>query len=324
MVSNQHVHPSQDVAPEFKARYNVIFDQWQAGTLSFPQAVEAIAALKQEASAAGNLANEGGTELIVGVIQGLRANLNDSIQSFERARDLFEKVGNQKRVATCTLNIGESYRLKGNFTRAHEYFHAAYEAAEQLGDIPTQVTALANEGQMLISMKRFAEAQAALEDAYTLGCESWGDDPRAEDNRKNNLCEIHHALAELYLEVRQVKKAWDHARQSLKIAQDLQLAYRLGFAYRAIAEVLTELGRQPESEFSGDPDEYFQAANVAFREVKAEGELAKTMFVHGKSLVKRGKRMAGARKLQQAMVIFTRLGMMDDAARAADMQLDVM
>ena len=56
----------------------------------------------------------------------------------------------------------------------------------------------------------------------------------------------------------------------------------------------------------------------------AEGELAKTMYEHGRSLMRRDKKMPAARKLQQAMVIFTRLGMVDDAAKAAEAQLMVL
>jgi tetratricopeptide (TPR) repeat protein len=292
--------------------------------LPFSQAFAQIEALKKEAVAAGHLANQGGVELTIGIMQGIRANLNESIACFERARDLFEKVNNTERATVCTLNIGESYRLKGNFTQAHRYFHAAYEAAQTLSDHKSQVTALANEGQMLISMKRYDEALQALESALALGQQSWGDDPRDERRRKDNLCEIHHALAGLYLQAGQPEKAWGHAKESLLLAQELQQAYRLGFAYRAIAEVLTDLKSPPEDGFSSDPDEYFQLAMAAFRDFKAEGELAKTMFMHGKSLAKRGKRMAGARKFQQAMVIFTRLGMVDDAAKSAEMQLEVL
>lgn len=325
MVANQPVQSGQDILPEFRARYNAIFDQWQNGAVPFAEAAAKIEMLKQEAIVAGHAANQGGTELTLGIMQGLRGNLNESIIRFERALSLFEKVGNRERAATCILNLGESYRLKGNFAQAHHYFHAAYEAAVEQGNVKTQVTALANEGQMFVSLKQFDEARAALEQAYVLCRDSWTvDDARDEGARKDNLCEIHHALAELYLDAGQVKPAWEHAKQALKIAQELQLTYRLGFAYRAIAEVLTELGTPDDTSISPDPDEHFQSANAAFREVKAEGELAKTMIAHGKSLAKRGKRMAGARKFQQAMVIFTRLGMTDDATKAAEMQLGVL
>lgn len=314
----------QDIAPEFRDRYNAIFDEWQSGSLSFNEAVAAIELLKKDAITSGQLANQGGAELIIGIMQGYRANLNESIKHFERARELFAKVGNRERVAVCTLNVGESYRLKGNFTQARRFFHAAYEAASQLGDIKMQVTALVNEGQMLMSMGRYEQARASLEDAYQISHSSWGDDPTLEKSRLDSLCEIHHSLAVIHLTFRDTTVAWQHAKELFQIATQLRLAYRLGFANRALAEVITETGKPLDPTFDPDPDVYFQAATEAFREVKAEGELAKTMLAHGKSLARRGKRMQSARKLQQAMVIFTRLGMVDDAAKAAEAQLRVL
>lgn len=324
MIVVQSIQPHQDVAPEYRERYNAIFDAWQSGKLVFVDAVTQIETLRRIAVRAGDIANQGGAELLMGIMQGYRANLNESIQHFEQARDLFSKVGNRERVATCTLNIGESYRLKGNFTQARRYFHAAYEAASQLQDVKMQVTALTNEGQMLISLGRYDQARAALEDAIQLSSEVWSDNARLEANRIDNLCEIHHALVAVYLQLGQPELAWEHARLSLRIAQEIQQSYRIGFANRAIAEVLTQLETPPDSSFDSDPDTYYQAACEAFRELKAEGELGKTLCAQGKSLAKRGRKLQSARKLQQAMVIFTRLGMVDDAAKAAEAQLQVL
>ncbi len=47
------------------------------------------------------------------------------------------------------------------------------------------------------------------------------------------------------------------------------------------------------------------------------------MLAHARCLAGHGRRTTAARKLQQAMIIFTRLGMTDDAAQAAEAQLQV-
>jgi hypothetical protein len=52
-----------------------------------------------------------------------------------------------------------------------------------------------------------------------------------------------------------------------------------------------------------------------------EGDVAKTMFARGKSLVRRGKKASAAKLFQQALVIFEKLGMRDDAAKAAEAQM---
>lgn len=317
MVSTQQ---AQQVDPEFRAQCNAIFDSWRSGKLPFSDAAQRLQTMAAEAIAAKQLSNQGATEVLMGVMQGYRANLNESINHFERARDLFEQAGDHDRTVTCILNIGETYRLKGNFTRAQRFFHQAYEAAVEINNVSVQSIALTNEGQMLLSMGKVSESQEALHKAYELSNVPL-ETEREEKNRHAMQCEVLYALAMLYIEMDDLSTAWKYATRSLKQAEELQIPDRLGFANRAIGEVLTVLGKAPTSDIDPDPDTYFQAANEAFREVKAEGELAKTMFAHGKSLAKRGKRMAAARKLQQAMVIFTRLGMVDDAAKAAEAQL---
>jgi hypothetical protein len=100
----------------------------------------------------------------------------------------------------------------------------------------------------------------------------------------------------------------------------------LGFANRTLGEVLlafedrTELG---DDEFSADPGEYFRAALESFQEMDAEGERARTMFAHARCLAKQGRRVAAARLLQQAMLIFAQLGMVDDSAKAAESQAEI-
>lgn len=313
--------PRHQIDPQFRARCNALFDSWQSGVVPFHKISDGLRDLKHEALAENNPANQGAVELISGIIQGYRGNLDESIVHFERARELFEASALPERVATCTLNIGESYRLKGSFPRARRYFQTAYEVAQRLGSTAGQVVALTNEGQTLLSMGDLYAARQALEEAASLSQEPWGDDERDERNRLDNLCEIYYALSAIFLQEGQLRQAWEHARKSYDIATRLSQPLRLGYANRAVASVISEMGESPDPAFENNPDMYFDGALAVFREVKAEGELARTFYAHGRSLLKRGDRRAAARKLQQATVIFSRLGMADDAARAADAQL---
>ena len=315
---------AQEIDADFQDQCNAIYDEWREGQLPYQQAVERIRDLARGAASAQQFANQGIAALMLGIMQGYRANLDDSIHHFESARSHFDRAQLRERVISCILNIGEAYRLKGNFTRARRFFRTAYESARDIGKENTQAVALTNEGQMLISMDRYKEALETLETAHDLNQRYSTTTDRAERTRRASQCEIHYAFAAAYLGLNEPEKAWEHARLSLSLSDDLQLPIRVGFAYRAIAKVLTELGEAPDDSCDSDPDAYFKAAIDAFREVKAEGEMAKTIYAHGRSLARRDKRMAAARKLQQAMVIFTRLGMVDDAAKAAEAQLDVL
>jgi hypothetical protein len=169
-------------------------------------------------------------------------------------------------------------------------------------------------------MGQYQAARDLLDEAYQLSQE-WPPDARTLPVL---LCEIHHGLAVIQLNDGQPQAAWSHATRALEIAQTHQNPLHIGYANRTAGEVLTMLEAPPGDGFSDDPDLYFQAANQAFRGIAAEGEVARTLYAHGKSLARRGRRITSARKLQQAMDIFTRLGMIDDAARAAEAQLEVL
>lgn len=314
----------QEIEPEFRQRYREIFDQWQAGQLPFKQAVDQMMELKKEAISAGQYANQGAIENNIGIMQGYRANLDEGIRHFERARELYEQAGNREHLISTILNLGETYRLKGNFTRAQRYFHAASEASRDIGRIFSQAVAITNEAQISLSMGHLDRARQRLEEALKL-CENPWDEPNArERDRIDNLCEVHHALATICLDENKPQEAWKHAKAALDNAEKIDAAIRVGYANRAIADVITELGKAPEEGFSDDPDEYYKKSIDAFREVKAEGESARTLFAQAHSLGKRGKKRRAARLFQQVMIIFTKLGMTDDAAKAAQAQLEIL
>jgi tetratricopeptide (TPR) repeat protein len=319
MNSVQDTEPT----PEFYARGQDIFRRWESGDLPFKDAVDQMTVLGREAGLANHCANQGRAELLLGIMQGYRANLDASISHFDRARDLFERAGNRRRAISCVLNLGESYRLKGNFTRARQLFRAAFDGAKDIGVIDTQTIAACNEGQMLLSMDHLESARSTLEKAFLLA----GQITERPEQRVQLLCETQAVLALAHLRLKQNEKAWYFAWEALKIAREIDQPLYVGHANRSMGEVLSALGALPadaDPSLSDDPDEYFRASSEAFQEIKAEGEQARTMYAHALSLAARGKGMTAARKLQQAMIIFTRLGMADDAAKAAHAQMEVL
>jgi tetratricopeptide (TPR) repeat protein len=317
-------HPTHTIndepTPEFESRCMTIVNEWQAGNLPFTDASDQLGTLKDEAEKANHLPNEARAEFLLGYLQHYRGSLDASIHHYERARLLFERAGNRARMARCDINLGESYRHKGDFNHARRLFRQAHDIAVELNLLDTKTFAMANEAQILLRMGQYQAARDLLQEAYQLS-QQWPPDSRTLPVL---LCEIHHGLAVIQLNDGQPQAAWSHATRALEIAQSHQNPLHMGYANRTAGEVLTMLEAPPGDGFSADPDLYFQAANQAFRGIAAEGEVARTLYVHGKSLARRGRRVTSARKLQQAMDIFTRLGMIDDAARAAEAQLEVL
>jgi tetratricopeptide (TPR) repeat protein len=314
------------IDPDFRAQVDAVMQGWYSGGLTYQAAVEALNALRQASIDQALTVHEAYIENSFGMMHGYRSNLNQSLVHFEQARRLYEQAGARSRLAGCDLNIGETYRLKGNFTRARACFHQAYEQATRFHLLDTQAIALTNEAQMWVSLRSFEQARETLHKALALAERPWSDPETEHDrlNRLDNNCEMHVAFVEVYLEQQRLEEAWLHARQAYEIARLLKRALRTGLASRAMGNVITRLAQVPDATFSSNADDYYRAALEAFREVKAEGEVGKTLFAQGKSHARRGRKRSGAQLFQQAMVIFTRLGMTDDAARAAEAQLDTL
>lgn len=320
-------NPLQDKepSPDFDAECRAVYDQWKAGDLPFDQAAEQLRGLKRQAADGDQLANEARADFLLGVMQGYRAHLNLAIQHFEQARTLFSQLANNRRVLSCDLNLGETYRQKGDFSRARQLFDQAYQEAKVQDNLRLMTIALANKGQTLFSQKQVSAAREVLNEALQLHDE-W---VASDDNPPLTgiLTEVHHVLALTALNHDDPQTAWEHAKHAFQQAQEDIQPRHLGFANRTMAEVLTALGGQtPEADrdaFPLDIDSYFQAALQAFREIDAEGEVARTTFAQARSLAARGRRVQAARRLQEAMIAFSHLGMVDDATRAAELQTEI-
>jgi tetratricopeptide (TPR) repeat protein len=313
----------KEPTPEFEEQCKTVFRQWSTGKMAFRDAVEHLAALAQRAVEQAHVANLGRVEHLLGYIQHDRGNLNTSIMHFERARSMFEQVGNWQRVAMMDLNLGEAYRYKGDLTRARFLFHKAYESANMLNLLEIKTLAIANEGQMLVSVGRFESARAALEEGAKLA-KQWKSD--SEQNLPALRSEIHYGLAVICIDQNDLGEAWNHARKCLETARESHQPTHIGVANRAIGDVLTVMKNVPDADrenFDSDPDTYYQTALKTLREMHAEAELGHTLLAHGRSLAKRGRRLNAARQIQQAMIIFTRLDMVTAAAKAAKAQLEV-
>lgn len=320
MSAQTQVSPELEPTPEFDAQCRAFVNQWQHGDIPPNDTIQALKSLADEAKQSGHTANIGRAEHISGYIQHYLGNLTTSIRHYDKARSLFQRVGNRRRVATMDLNQGENYRFRGEFKRARQLYRNAYNAATDIDNLQIQAMAIANEGLVLVSMKEYDKAYNALQEGYRLS-RLW----EQEGNPVAGLLtEIDYGLAIVALEQNQLADAWTHALNSLEQARASESIHSMGLAYRILGDTLTALSDVPEHAEYDNPDDYYRTALDYFAEIDAEAEIGRTKFSHGKSLAARDRRMSAAKFFRDAMVIFSRLRMTDDAAKAAEAQLSVL
>jgi len=319
MATQTQVAPDTDPTPEFDTRCMTLVRGWQQGDIPSDEVVQGLKDLSDEALTTAHNANQARAEHLSGYMQHYIGNLAMSIMHYDKARRLFDRVGNRQRVIVMDINQGENYRYRGEFKRAQRLYRQAYTAAASLNNVRLRTIAVANEGLMLISLKDYRRAEKALHEGLSL-TQSWEE----STNLDALLTEVHYGLAQIALAKDAHQDAWHHAHNSLEHARSGDNMHSVGLAYRILGAALTALNDTPaESEFSS-PDEYFRAALNVFRELDAQAEIGRTIYSHALSLSERNRRRNAANLFREAMVIFTQLGMTNDAASAAEAQLRVM
>jgi tetratricopeptide (TPR) repeat protein len=317
------------VSPEVQTETARLITQWEEGSVPYEEVMARFDVLAGEADAEHRFNDHGQIEFRRAIIEGRRGYYDDSIKHFERARDLFSAGGMRRRVVACHLNIGETYRLKGNFTRARQYFRISYEAALDLGHREMQVTARINEAQMLITLGYPDQAETTLLDCYAMASAPFPPDPDRDPHRKErarmfHMVNIAKSLTSIYANRGDVDLAWNYAREAHLIAYSLHATLLMGFADRAMGEALSLKPASIDPDINPDPDYHFAQSIQHLREVNAEAEIARTLYAHGRSLIGRGKRTQATRKLNQAITIFSQLGLTEEASRAAEEQLKLL
>ena len=315
MVRTIEIEPT----PEFDQTCTEALQNWLHGDIPFKDITSLMNRMLQQAVDDDHVANQARAEHLLGYIQHYRGNLNTSIQHYERSRALYRRIGNLRRAAVIDLNQGENYRFKGDFNKALYLYRSAYRAAQDFDNVELSTMAALNEGLLLLTTGQDQPARSILETALALS-KQWTD---SLEQLPALLCEVYYGLATSYLREGNLPAACDAAHMALETALQSDQPPRLGIAYRTAGEVVTALiAHQIEDDRLGsNPDEYFRTSLTAFREINAEAEMARTMYAHALSMGARGRRTTAARKLQQVMMIFTNLDMVDDAARAAEAQL---
>lgn len=318
MALHTQVVPEKEPTPEFDAHCVYYVRAWQHGDMPAREVMQGLKDLAKEAIKDRHLANQARAEYLCGYMQHYMGNLSTSIMHYEKSRQLFDRVGNRQRTTLIDISQGENYRYRGEFKRAQQLYRRAYDSAVVLENVRSQTIAITNEGLALVSLKAYYAAKEALLEGLTLS-DHWDDETSLEELRT----EIYFGLAKVALALDDPEAAWKHAHQSLQQAHYGESKHAIGLAYRILGDALTAMDTVPSESEVSNPDEYYRAALHIFREIDAQADSARTIFSHACSLVKRKRRRHAAKLFNVAMEAFTKLGMTDDAANAAEAQLSI-
>jgi predicted ATPase/class 3 adenylate cyclase len=168
--------------------------------------------------------------------QTIEGRLDEAVANGSAAREIFERSGNVRGLATALRILGDAHRDRGEFDAARAVLLRGLEIAQRVGSVAEIGGCLINLG--VVELRRGALAEAIAYDRRALDeFERVGDRPGSAIGYAN--------LAEMLLYVGELDEALDVCGQGLKLARELGMGIVVADATQTTALILLERG-QPE------------------------------------------------------------------------------
>ena len=218
-----------------RARHDIAAAMYQLGDLGAASTeLAASESLAQAGQDRGLVAN---INLGLGLIAWKRHQLDKAREHFERSRRLFHELNDRRGEANALGDLG---LVAGELHQADQqiaYYRQAVAAYEAIGDVDALCGGYNNLGYAAFSLGDYDQAI----DYYTrLATTS-----QATGNRRLQVY-AHAGLADAQRARHELATAWQHAQQSLAVAQQLGTDAEIGLSYRVLGDV--QLSREQPAE----------------------------------------------------------------------------
>lgn len=164
-------------------------------------------------------------------------NLGDfdkSIEYFKKSIALSRKRGDQSAVSNTLTNLGGAYASLGKYDRALDCFYTTLELCRKFPNVYAENLANIGLGNVFTQLNQYDRAVEVLQKANR----------DAEANGFiSNLANSLNALAQVYYEKKDYRKADTYAQQAIRINEQYQVYNNLRQQYKLMSEIHRKLGK---------------------------------------------------------------------------------
>jgi len=233
-----------------------------------------------------------------------------AFQAFERAREIFTRLNESRRIARLEINAGNIFHRQDRFEEALQYYERAYEGLRPHQDAEGIAVVLSNMAVCFISLNDFPRALATYQKART-ACEENGM-PLLVAQADYNIAYLYYLRGEYSAAIQRLYAA----RQACEATGD---AYHFALCHLDLSDVYLELNLSEEAREMAHEGFLrfeklglrYEAAKASANEATAYGQQGKTvqaleLFAKARELFAREKNQAWPRlvDLYQALLLF--------------------
>lgn len=251
---------------------------------------------------------------MMGWMYGVLGNDQMGAHYLKQALEVYAELGDRASMMHPLNLLGENARLRGDYRIAVAFYQDALTLARELNDRERQLVYLSNLGGARVGMGEYQRAETDLLQVIR----------QAEQaGRTMFLSETYRFLAEAYLGQGKVEETIEAAQRALEMGRRTERHEHMGAAWRVLGmagatDDLPPPDTLPPEPTPTHPRSCFMESLRIFTDIGAEGEQARTLWAWADYERRIGDAAQGDAMWQQALDLFTRLGMEMEARRMSD------
>ncbi|MFD0963138.1 tetratricopeptide repeat protein [Pseudofulvibacter geojedonensis] len=195
----------------------------------------------------------------LGYVSYIKGNYSKALEYYEISLNLDRDIGDEEGVATSFTNIGSVYLIKGNSPKALEYYKKGLAITEKIGDDKSIAASLNNIGYIY-------KTQGSVKE----GLEYYHRSLRLHEklNDKNGIAVLRTNIGSIYQEQGEAKKALEYYNESLKIHQEIGNKIGVAYSLNSLGQVCLDQGDLEKSL------DYYQKSLKLREEIGQKNEIA--------------------------------------------------
>ncbi|MGE3458400.1 MAG: tetratricopeptide repeat protein, partial [Kofleriaceae bacterium] len=238
----------------------------------------------------------------LGDVQQDRGQFEAALNCHREALDLRKSSGDRWGYVVSQNNLAALSFELGDYPEARQRWLGALSEAESIGALPLCALVLTNLGEFALAENKLDEARSRLENALEIIED-------IEDRGLESECCRH--LAALEKQYGRTFEARELAQRALAVAQKAGLREKEAQAYLTLGDVLSSSLYDATTDTTDHTPAAaaFGSALEVLRSIRNEAALGKALFAFGRYKAEVGEVSVGRNMIQDALTMFSKLGL---------------
>ncbi len=176
----------------------------------------------------GDYTNAASCLVNIGLVYSIRGEHKPALDYFEEAMKIAKKTRDKRVTAICLINLGIICQAESDYKTASKYYESALKTAEEIGDQRDIAVSLINIGNIHCHKGEYDKALQCSEKALEIA---------KEIGHKRGISDWLVEIGEVYIRKGEYDKAADHFKKAMALAEEIGYLFCMGNCMKGLGNI---------------------------------------------------------------------------------------